>query len=127
MTALPRKLQIKSGMNGRVLNLPDGIDLGITQQIRTGHASGHYVVVFVSNQAQLAASLDAALDKLSEDGLLWFCYLKMSSGIVSDINRDHGWQPLKDRGYRGVRQISIDSTWSAWRFRQHQFIKPSKD
>ena len=127
MTAITRKLQIKPGMNGRVLNQPDSVDLGIIQQTRARNGSGHYVVVFVSNQAQLAASLDAALDKLSEDGLLWFCYLKMSSGIVSDINRDHGWQPLKDRGYRGVRQISIDSTWSALRFRQHQFIKPSKD
>jgi hypothetical protein len=45
-----------------------------------------------------------------------------SSGIESDLTRDEGWAPLFDAGLRPVRQIAIDDTWSALRFRRVEHV-----
>ena len=61
---------------------------------------------------------------LAKDALVWVAYPKKSSTRYrSEINRDHGWQPLGDLGFEGVRQIAVDEDWSAVRFRKADQIK----
>jgi hypothetical protein len=45
---------------------------------------------------------------------------------ASDLDRDHGWMVLIEKGFDKVRQVSIDNDWSALRFRNVRFIKSSK-
>ena len=64
------------------------------------------------------------LHNLMADGILWFCYPKKTSKkYKSDIDRDHGWEPLNDSGLHGIRLVAIDNDWSALRFRNKKYIK----
>ena len=45
---------------------------------------------------------------------------------IPGIDRDHGWKILNDSGFQGVRMVVIGDDWSALRFRNAKFIKPSK-
>ena len=118
MTDLKTKLQIKDGMGGAVINKPAEIDLGFHPE-----AGDDYVIVFVASVSEVVDTADKALAVLREDGLLWYCYPKKSSGVKTDIYRDNGWTALSDKGYRGVRAISLDDVWSGLRFRERRFVK----
>ncbi len=76
-----------------------------------------FVHLFVANKAELLQLIDRALDAVGYDGLFWISYPKGTSEVKTDINRDSIWDILKDRGIRPVTQVSVDSTWSALRFR----------
>ena len=118
MSDLQKKLQVKPGDKGRIINKPRGLKLAL----RSSNEGRDFALVFVANLAELNTYAAEAISGLKTDGLLWFCYPKKSSGIKTDINRDCGWPALKDQGYRGVRQIAIDNTWSALRFRAHEHV-----
>ena len=76
------------------------------------------VIAFVSNEAELRASLPAAAAAASGDRLLWLAYPKLSSGMATNLSRDV-ITPLTDElsGLTGVAIVAIDSTWSAMRLR----------
>ncbi len=113
------KLQIKSGMKGKVLNKPRGVELSL----RNTAAGKDFAVVFVKKQEDVRGSVESVTQQLRDDGLLWYCYPKRSANMETDINRDNGWDALHENGFRGVRQIAIDSTWSALRFRDRKLVK----
>ena len=72
---------------------------------------------FVRTAADIAALALSAAAAVRPGGLLWVSYPKRGKGVETDINRDLGWAPLRDAGWGGVRQIAIDETSSAMRFR----------
>jgi hypothetical protein len=73
--------------------------------------------VFLNNLADIERLYGEATRLVQPDGLLWLAYPKMSSGIKTDINRDRLWDAVKPSGWRPVRQVALDDTWSALRFR----------
>ena len=119
MSAIKKKLQIKEGMRGTVTAMPKGVDLGVSHN-RSGT---DFSIVFVRNKADIDRTAKKAIERLREDGMLWYCYPKKSSGVETDIHRDSGWDAVVEQNWRGVRQISIDSTWSAIRFRDSRFVQ----
>jgi hypothetical protein len=54
------------------------------------------------------------------------CYPKKTSSLKGDLSRDEGWGKLIDAGYEGVAMVSIDDTWSAFRFKKKLQAKPKK-
>lgn len=122
MDKLQRKFQIKPEMAGGVYGRPEDVVLPFPEKKKLLKANGDYVIVFVSNAAEIKLLAEKAVRTLREDGLLWFCYSKKSSGVVTDIHRDVGWGLVTDMGFRGIRSISIDSTWSGIRFRDQRFV-----
>ena len=83
-----------------------------------------FIIIFVQHVPEVELVAPEALHNLTSDGILWFAYPKKTSKkISSDIDRDHGWEVLIDRGFDKVRLISIDDDWSALRFRNVRFIK----
>ena len=54
--------------------------------------------------------------KLQFKNLAWVAYPK-GGRLGTDLNRDVLAGLLAERGVRAVRQVSIDETWSALRFR----------
>ena len=122
LMSIEKKLQISAGMTGAVVAKPAGLSLGDLGGSRK--ASGlDYIIVFVKTAGDVARKSSAAVSRLREDGLAWFCYPKKSSGRFVDLSRDQGWEGLMKLGFRGVRQISIDDTWSALRFRSPDRVK----
>lgn len=119
MTTLKKKLQIRDGMQGQVSGVPASVDLeDVPRQVQ----GEDFVIVFVQSVADLEQLAAKVIASVHDDGLVWFCYPKKSSRLKTDITRDHGWQVLRDLGFRPVRQVAIDSTWSALRFRQNEKV-----
>lgn len=120
MTELLQKMQIKPGKTGNIINLPDTLDL--TEQIPAEYITGSnedldWLMAFVTNKDDIDRLADRLRGGIRDDSVIWICYPKQSSGIKTDINRDKGWEAIHALGLRGVRQISIDQTWSGLRFR----------
>jgi hypothetical protein len=107
---LGNKLQLKDGQGLDVLDPPPDLDLS---ELSDGEPVG--VLAFVKSSAD--AARHAAALAAAADGLAWGAYPKKSSGVETDITRDHGWDAVYESGLQPVRQIAIDDTWSALRFR----------
>jgi len=112
------KLQIKAGQGVAVLRQPAGVSLELApDDLMDDPASADAVVVFVTGSEDLSSpDVEAAVDAGRRDGLAWVAYPK-AGRLGTDINRDSLAARLSERGVRPVRQISIDATWSALRFR----------
>jgi len=126
---LARKLGIKPGMKVllqaappdflAVLGaLPDGAKL-----LRAAAGGADCVIAFVRCKADVKLMAPLALSAVGEKGLLWFAYPKKSGPLMSDLSRDSGWEPLFEAGFDSVAQISIDATWTGFRFRPKHLIK----
>ncbi|MGW2747343.1 hypothetical protein [Streptomyces sp. NPDC001450] len=109
------KLQIKPGKSVVVLGKPDDVHLEI--DAAGDAASADAVLAFVTNSGDLlGADARAVLAAAQRDALAWVAYPK-GGRLGTDLNRDTLAAALSERGVRPVRQIAIDDTWSALRFR----------
>jgi|Wag4MinimDraft_19_1082662.scaffolds.fasta_scaffold32494_1 hypothetical protein len=135
MTALFTKLNYKGQSAVLCLNAPESMEPELAllgQQVPVFREVSalpkiEFALVFVTNSAQIEGSIAAIYDHLEGDAVLWYCYPKASSKrYQSAVNRDHGWEPLGQRELEPVRQVAIDTDWSALRFRKTAFIKTMK-
>ena len=86
-----------------------------------------FMIIFVKFVCEVEVISPKALHNLSADGTLWFAFpKKRSKKISSDLDKDHGWEVLIDRGLDKVRLISLDKDWSALRFRNARYIKSGR-
>ena len=127
-SGLARKLGIKPGMTVLLREAPadfpcllansaEGIKL-----LKAANKKVDCVIAFVRSQAHVQAVAPAVLGAVGEDGLLWFAYPKKSSALKSDLSRDTGWEPVFAAGFDSVAQISIDETWTGFRFRPKHLV-----
>lgn len=122
--SLASKLQIKPGMRLGIFNAPtdnpdllDDLAADVTRVDDAAPGSLDALLLFAANVAELEEFAPQVLPLIKHDGLLWLAYPKKSGKIKSDINRDVGWDVVNREGLRAIRQISIDETWSALRWR----------
>ncbi|MEW2306278.1 hypothetical protein AB0958_41090 [Streptomyces sp. NPDC006655] len=109
------KLQIKPGHSVVVLGRPDDVFLGF--EAAGEAASADAVLAFVITSGDLLGEdAQAALAAARRDVLAWVAYPK-GGKLGTDLNRDSLAAALSEHGVRPVRQIAIDDTWSALRFR----------
>jgi hypothetical protein len=120
-TPLRSKLQLGYGQTLEVLDAPADV---IPEVADLSGAESAGVLAFVSSSEDVAKHAAAlAQAAASADGLAWIAYPKKSSGVDTDITRDHGWDALHAEGLQPVRQVAIDDTWSALRFRRSEHSK----
>ncbi len=135
MDPLLKKLQYKEESSILVLSPP--VEFGQTLKVweaeypilvdATALDDVSFVLSFVRSAEQVGQIMDQISDKLVHDAKLWFAYPKGSSKKYKvDISRDHGWDAVNRLGYRGIRAVSIDSDWSATRFRENELVKSRK-
>ncbi len=110
MTSLAGKLQMTEAPI-RIVDAPPELDLGIPTAV---DAAG--LLVFVRNRLELLARRGEVLQTARSGHLCWIAYPK-GGQLGTDLNRDTLWKELHSKGVRPVRQVSIDSIWSALRFR----------
>jgi hypothetical protein len=108
------KLQLKPGQSVAVLNPPPGLVLPEVVVAATA-ADADAVVAFVVRQDDLG-SAEQAVAAARADRLAWIGYPK-GGQLGTDLNRDRLVAAMADHGVQPVRQVSIDDTWSALRFR----------
>lgn len=123
--SLAQRMQIRPMSTIMILHAPEGYALGEMPKgcvvVRAGPAD--VVQVFFGGVADVTERVPEALAALKPGGILWCCYPKKTGAIRTDITRDYGWETLTAAGFEGVRQISIDESWSAVRFRPVGEIK----
>ncbi|AOP32660.1 bacteriocin-protection protein [Leptospira tipperaryensis] len=81
------------------------------------------ILLFVDSSSSLKSSFSKIKKNLKENVLFWVAYPKKSSGIQTDLERDHGWEPLSEENYDGVALVSLNETWSAMRFKKKDKVK----
>lgn len=111
---LAKKLNLKSGMKVHVIGGPAEVDLGGLAIGDLPDADG--VIAFVGTLAEVDAKGDPVLDAARNDRIAWLAYPK-GGQRGTDLNRDILWSHMLRKGVQGVRQVAIDETWSALRFR----------
>lgn len=123
ISALAKKLRLQDAKRALVLNAPEGYleTLGeapegvMIEQDPLGKYD--FAHLFVKDRNELKRFIDPVLQVIEYDAILWISYPKGSSGVETDLNRDKLWKELADKGIRPVTQVSIDTVWSAMRFR----------
>ena len=113
------KLQIKPDQQvavvaGPAVEVPKAVGERATSLAAPGTAD--VVVAFVLVRADLAGAAAPALDAARQDKLAWIAYPKAGK-LGTDLNRDTLARKLAADGVQPVRQVAIDETWSALRFR----------
>ncbi|HSU76196.1 MAG TPA: hypothetical protein VLI89_03950 [Burkholderiales bacterium] len=73
-------------------------------------------LVFVRTLAEVEAKAGPIIALAKADGIAWLAYPKAGQ-LDTDLNRDILWRHMLKKGVQGVRQVAIDATWSAMRFR----------
>lgn len=115
---LAKRLNLKPGMKLRVFAKPRDVDLDDLHT--TSSKSADAILLFVRDLAELDEMAGPVVELALRDGLAWIAYPKAGQ-LGTDLNRDILWKHLLASGVQGVRQIALDETWSALRFR------PGKD
>ena len=85
-----------------------------------------FALVFAVNENQLNGILRDVMPALKEDSKFWVAYPKITSKIVTDLNRDSSWQRLTSAGYETVNEVALDHVWSAARFERPTVKRSSK-
>ena len=98
-----------------VLNPPPGLELPGGPSVLADAGDADAVIAFVTRQDDLD-SAGQAVAAARADRLAWIGYPK-GGQLGTDLNRERLVAALADQGVQPVRQVSIDDTWSALRFR----------
>ena len=102
-----------------VLEPPAGLKHGLPA---TSASEPELILAFAPDRASLGRVAARALDLYGVGGRLWFAYPKKTGPVRSDLDREHGWEPLTQAGLLPVTQEALDATWSALRFRLREEI-----
>ena len=124
--SLAKRLQLKAGTTLALLDAP----VEVRERLRLELAGVEFgprgkagaVLLFVRDLADVRDRAPAALDAVAAGGLVWIAYPKKSSGVQTDVDRDTLWSAVLEMGWAPVRQIAVDETWSAVRFRSERDV-----
>ncbi|MCX6210651.1 MAG: hypothetical protein NTZ59_14405 [Bacteroidetes bacterium] len=119
------KLQLQDERNLLIQGLPSAIEKqfaklsyakNVTPLVRTRKVD--FALVFAINQNQLINIMKEVMPALKDDTKLWVAYPKVTSKIVSDLNRESSWDFFTQNNYEGISLVDLDHMWSAMRFKK---------
>ena len=119
-TPLPKKLGFKPGMRAHVHAAPPQLpDLlgeldGVTWLKRPAKPLD-IVLLFVTERRELARRVATLHERLAPAGMLWVCWPKRASGVVTDVTEDVVRELALPRGLVDTKVAAIDATWSGLR------------
>ena len=131
--SLLEKLQLKDEKNILIQGLPSTVE---KQFVKIAFAKNvtpllkarkiDFALVFAISHKQLKDILTDVVPALHDDAKLWVAYPMAASKIVSDLTRECNWACIAHFGYEEVRLITLDSIWTAMRFKKsNPSIRPS--
>ena len=132
MNVIFKKMNFKKQRSIVVLNAPQSFQPNMVEMTDLTDVitsindveSTEFILVFVTQQAEIDSQAPIFAKKIKEDGAIWFAFPKgTSKKYKCDFNRDTGWEILGKLGFEPVRLVAIDEDWSALRFRHVDYIK----
>jgi hypothetical protein len=127
------KLQLKNEKNLLVQGLPSTIEKqfvklsfakNVTPLLRIRKID--FALIFALNQKQLNDILGEVFPALHYDAKLWIAFPKLTSQIVSDLNRCCTWEYLRNEGFESTEEVVLDYVWSALQFKRSEPVKSLK-
>jgi hypothetical protein len=117
VTALSKKLQLRPETRVAVVAPPESVELGLAaSEIADDPEAADGVIVFVHRAAELETLAAPAIQAAQGDRLAWIAYPK-AGALGTDLSRDGLAEAVRSHGIQPVRQVAVDETWSALRFR----------
>jgi hypothetical protein len=119
------KLQLKNEKNLLVQGLPSTIEKQFSKLSFAKNVTPllmirkiDFALIFALNQKQLNDILSEVFPALHQNARLWIAFPKLTSKIVSDLNRDCRWGYLRANGFEcdPEGQVVLDYVWSAMPF-----------
>lgn len=117
------KLQLKDEKNLLIQGLPSTIE---KQFVKLSFAKNvtpllkirkiDFALIFALNQKQLNDILVDVIPALRADAKLWIAFPKLTSKIVSDLNRACTWRFLLQNDFESGEEVILDYVWNALRF-----------
>jgi hypothetical protein len=75
-----------------------------------------FALLFAVSENQLNGILKEVIPALKDETKLWVAYPKVTSKIVTDLNRERSWNHLVTQGYESSERVDLDHVWAAMRF-----------
>jgi hypothetical protein len=124
--AIFERLQLKNEKNLLIQGLPSSIEKqfsklsfakNLTPLLKSRKID--FALVFAVSENQLNGILSEVMPALKENSKLWVAFPKLTSKIVTDLNRESSWNKLFAAGYESIEQVSLDHVWNAAQFRKN--------
>ena len=119
------KLQLTNEKNLLIQGLPSSIEKqfcklsfakNLTPLLKTRKID--FALVFAVSENQLNGILHDIMPALKSESKLWIASPKLTSKIVTDLNRESSWSKLANASYESIEQVSLDHVWNATQFRK---------
>ena len=119
------KLQLNNEKNLLIQGLPSSIEKqfcklsfakNLTPLLKSRKID--FALVFAVSENQLNGILHDIMPALKADSKLWVAFPKLTSKIVTDLNRESSWNKLATAGYETIEQVSLDHVWNASQFKK---------
>ena len=107
------KLQLRPGGSLAILDAPESSP--VTAPVSGEAATADALLAFVRMATELER-LEPVFAAARADRLVWIAYPKARK-LGTDLDRDRLAAAVSERGLQPVRQVALDETWSALRFR----------
>ena len=115
-----QKARVKPGARIAIINrIPRIVEsLGLPEVTFVRSGAADLVFLFVRTRAELETAMRPAVGRLGAGAALWVFFRKGSKSAGLDLSRDTVWSVAEKLGLRPLGLLSVDDTWSAFRFRQ---------
>jgi len=119
------KLQLTNEKNLLIQGLPSSIEKqfcklsfakNLTPLLKSRKID--FALVFAVSENQLNSILHDIMPALKDESKLWVAFPKLTSKIVTDLNRQSSWSKLANAGFESVEQVSLDHVWNASQFKK---------
>ena len=121
------KLQLTNEKNLLIQGLPSSIEKqfcklsfakNLTPLLKTRKID--FALVFAVSENQLNCILSDIMPALKFESKLWIAFPKLTSKIVTDLNRESSWNKLATAGYEISEQVSLDHVWNASQYKKNE-------
>ena len=119
--SVAQKARVKPGTTVAVLNSVPAVveSLGLPDDVTfVTPGKAQLVFLFVKSRAELESRMPRAVAALAATAALWVFFRKGARAAKLDMNRDDVWAIAERLGLRPLGLVSVDDTWSVFRFKQ---------
>ncbi len=127
---LIEKLQLNDEKNLLIQGLPSSIEKQFSKLSFAKNMTPllknrkiDFALVFAVNENQLNGILSDVMPSLKDESKFWVAFPKITSKIVTDLNRECSWNRLTCEGYCSIERVELDHVWTALRFSRNEDIR----